>query len=272
MTAAEQERRIAELLAQSAAQYARLNERQQRFAIAEIDRTRLELNDLLADYAKKDETISKSRINSLLRDLDEIEAAIRKNGMDATEAAIRQAAAFGTAAGESALVGAIGETASLGVAFNRMNSEVFRYVTTRFSADGLVLSDRIWQLAGDQRDALNTVIRSGIIRGQSVNTITAAVRKVYANETWKIRRVVRTEGNIAYRTGTSYIAQRSEYVRGLRIHRGEADRPEHRCTQMELADDYGLGAGVYPVDNTEILNPHISCTSFLTYELAGTND
>jgi hypothetical protein len=265
--ATEQARRLAQLLEQSARQYDKLNIAQQAFAVREIGRTRLELTDLLTDYAKKDNTISRARLNSLLRDLDGIEASIRKNGMDAMSTVIRDSAAFGTQAGERALMGALGNSAALGVQFNRMNAESVRYVATRFSADGLVLSDRVWQIAGDQRDALNTVIRSGIIRGESVNTLTAQVRAVYDNETWKIRRLVRTEGNVAYRTGTAYRAQRSDNVKGLRIHKGLADRPEHECTILAEADDYGLGVGVYPADNTDILSPHPNCTSYTTYEL-----
>jgi hypothetical protein len=265
--ATEQERKLAELLERSSRQFERLNQRQQTFAIREIERTRLELNDLITDYAKKDNTISRARLNSLLRDLDEIERSVRRNGMNALDDVIRESAAFGTQAGEAALMGTLGNTAALGVAFNRMNAEVFRYVNTRFSEDGLVLSDRVWQLAGDQRDKLNTVLRSGIIRGESVNTLTAQIRKVYDNETWKIKRLVRTEGNVAYRVGTGYRAQRSDSVAGLRIHKGRADRPEHRCTQLSVVDEYGLGVGVYPPSNTEIYNPHVNCTSYLTYVL-----
>jgi hypothetical protein len=263
----EQERKIAEALEKAAAQYARLNAKQQTFAISEIDRTRLELIDMLTAAAKKDNTISRARLNSLLRDLDEIEAAVRKNGLDAVESAIKESAAFGTQAGEAALVGAIGEGAALGVAFNRMNAEVFRYVTARFADDGLTLSDRVWQLAGDQRDKLNNVIRSGIIRGESVNTMVAAVRKVYDNETWKIRRLVVTEGNTAYRVGVTYRAQRSDVVRGLKVHRGKADRPEHKCTVLSKEDSYGLGTGVFKPTDTEIYSIHPNCTGFLTYVL-----
>jgi len=266
-TPAERQERLNELLGKASQQYGRLNDRQVRYAIREIDRTRLELTDLLAEYANKDSTISRSRLNSLLRDLETLEESIRKHGMDALDTVIKESADFGTAAGEKALIGAIGETAALGVQFNRMNGEVFRYVVNRFGDDGLVLSDRVWQLAGDQRDALNKVIRSGIIRGESVNQMVAQVRRVYANETWKIKRLVVTEGNMAYRVGTGYRAQRSEQVVGLRIHKGLADRPNHRCTILSQQDRYGLGTGVFKPSDTEIYNPHANCTSFLTYVL-----
>ncbi|MGM0836040.1 MAG: hypothetical protein ACQEV7_07775 [Bacillota bacterium] len=259
--------RLDGLLERAAANHRKLTDKQVRFAIREIDRTRLELNDLLADYAKKDNTIATNRLNSLLRDLETLEQSVRKNGMDAMESAIRESGMAGITGGEGALIKTVGQSAAIGANFNRLNNDVFRYVVNRFGDDGLVLSDRIWQLAGDQRDALNTVLRSAIIRGESVSSTIARVREVYANETWKIRRLVVTETNVAYRTGASYLAQRSEFVKGLRIHRGKANRPNHRCTQLELANDYGLGQGVYPPDNTAVLNPHVNCTSFTTYEL-----
>jgi hypothetical protein len=259
--------RLDGLLERAAANHRKLTDKQTAFAIREIDRTRLELNDLLADYAKKDSTIATKRLNSLLRDLETLEQSIRHNGMDAMEDVIRESGMFAMENGNKALIATLGEQAAVGVAFNRLNGDVFKYVASRFGEDGLVLSDRIWQLAGDQRDALNSVLRSAIIRGESVTSTIARVREVYANETWKIKRLVVTETNVAYRTGASYLAQNSDVVKGLRIHRGKANRPNHRCTQLELANDYGLGRGVYPPNNTEILNPHVSCTSYTTYEL-----
>ncbi|GGF88456.1 hypothetical protein [Paenibacillus abyssi] len=263
----EQERKLAALLEKAAEGYGRLNARQQRFAIREIDRTRLELIELLNEYAKKDGTIGRARINSLLRDLDVIEANIRTYGTAALDSVIRETAAYGTVAAEAAIVGAVGGSAAIDISFNRMNADVFNYVINRFDTDGLVLSDRIWRLAGEQRDALNNVIRSAIIRGQDVRTTVAQVRRVYDNETWKIRRLVITEGNVAYRVADSYYARRSNVVSGLRIHRGKADRPNHRCSILEREDSYGMGAGVYPESATEIYNPHVNCTSYLTYVL-----
>lgn len=258
---------INELLEKAAKDYRAINSDLQDFAIREIDRTRLELTDLLTEYAKKDNTIAKNRLNSLLRDLESIEKSVRENGLAAFEEVARKSGEVGMTAGESALVTSLGESVAIGAAFNRLNQETFKYVVNRFGEDGLVLSDRVWQLAGDQRDALNRVIRSGIIRGESANQLIAQVRRVYENETWKIRRLVVTEGNVAYRTGNAYIAQKSKFVTGLRIHRGRANRPEHRCTQLEREDRYGLGMGVYLPTDTEVLNPHVNCTSFVTYEL-----
>lgn len=262
--------RLAELLIKAATQFAKLNARQQEFAIKEINRVRLELQDLLLDYSNKDNKITFTRLGSLLRDLDTIERMVRETGMQALIQVIEEAGEHGQIASEAALKSVLGTSATAYFskdAFNRISADVVRYVTTRFGEDGLVLSDRIWRLAHEQRVEIENVIRSGIILGQSVNTMVSKIRKVYDTETWKIRRLVVTEGNVAYRTASAYVAQRSNVVKGLRIHRGKANNPRHRCTQLEQEDRYGLGKGVYLPTDSEVLNPHPNCTSYVTYEL-----
>lgn len=262
--------RLAELLVKAATQFAKLNARQQEFAIKEINRVRLELQDTLLGYANKDNKIAVTRLGSLLRDLDTIERMVRETGMQAMIQIIEEAGEYGQIASEAALKDIIGASVTAYFstdAFNRVSAEVVRYVTTRFGEDGLVLSDRIWRLAHEQRTEIENIIRSGIVLGQSVSTMTAKIRKVYDTDTWKIRRLVVTEGNVAYRTASAYVAQQSNLVKGLRIHRGKANNPRHRCTQLEQIDRYGLGKGVYLPTDPEVLNPHPNCTSYVTYEL-----
>jgi hypothetical protein len=254
-------------LAKIATDYRKLNAKQQEYAIKEIGRVRLEIVDLLAEYADSDGIIAKRRLNSLLRDLEAIEKSVRQTGLLAFESIVSETSATTTAAVSGALAETVDTAAVAGVAFDRIDERVLRYVVNRFGEDGLTLSDRVWNLAGDQRDALNKTLRSGIIRGDSVNTMTAAVRKVYDNETWKIRRLVVTEGAIAQRVSEAYFAQESDVVRALKIHRGRANRPEHRCTQLELADKYGMGAGIYLPTDSEIFSPHVNCTSWYSYVL-----
>lgn len=254
-------------LAKIATDYRKLNAKQQKFAIAEIGRVRLEIVDMLTEYADSDGIIAKRRLNSLLRDLEAIEKSVRQVGMVTFESIVSETSATTTTAISGALAETVGTAAIAGVAFDRIDERVLKYVVNRFGDDGLTLSDRVWNLAGDQRDALSKTLRSGIIRGDSVSTMTTAVRKVYDNETWKIRRLVVTEGAIAQRVSEAYFAQESPVVQALKIHRGRANRPDHRCTQLELADKYGLGAGVYKPTDTEIFNPHVNCTSWYSYVL-----
>lgn len=253
-----QQSELDRVMAKIADDYGKLNRKQQVFAVKELGRIRGEIAELLTDYEGDDGTVKKQRLTRLLRDLETIEASVRKNGVATLQQIIDESSAYTTQAISSAL----------GVAVvDRVNADVVKYVINRFGDDGLVLSDRVWNVAGDLRDELSKTLRAGIIRGESVGSLVKRVRQVHDNETWKINRLVITEGNVAYRVATAYNAQRSEVVRGLRIHRGKADRPEHRCTQLELADKHGLGAGIYLPTDSEIFSPHVNCTSFITYEL-----
>lgn len=267
-TYAERKAKMNKLLTQTAKQYKGINARYQAFAVKEASRIRAELSDLLLSYANTDNIIDKVRMVSLLSDLDAIERNMNAYTTNAVQSVIKKSAEHGFEASKKALTLGVGNDAIVtGGAFDRINQNVFNYTINRFGADGLILSDRIWNLTHDTRTGLQQVIQSGIIRGQSVNSIVANVRKVHENEMWKVRRLVVTEGNVAHRTANAYTAQESGVVKGLRIHRGKADNAKHRCTQLELEDRYGYGKGVYVPTDPEVLNPHPNCTSFTTYEL-----
>lgn len=262
------------LLKESAEQYQTINSRHQRFALRELDRIRLELIDLLLRYADRDNRITINRINSLLRELERLEEKLREVLDGTIKTGIKESGMYGLKTGLTAISGSLTgiQTGTIeptieAARFNYINDLVFQYAVNRFGSDGLVLSDRIWRLSREQYDQIESVIRTGIINGTSVNTMVAQVRKIYANETWKIRRLVVTEGNTAYRTATAYAAQESRVVKGLRIHRGRANQAEHRCSQLEKIDRYGLGAGIYLPTDPEVLNPHPNCTSYVTYVL-----
>lgn len=258
-----------EIMRKIAEDYGKLNAKQQEFAIKEIGRIRLEIADLLAEYATSDGTIKRQRLNTLLRDLERIEKLVRQTGLAAMETIATQTATAATTAIGGALVDVVGAAAISGPVFDRINSHTLKYVTKRFGEDGLVLSDRIWTLAGDQRAELSKVIRSGILRGESVSKMTANVRKVYDNETWKIRRLVITEGNTANRAATAYNAAESDVVKGLKINDrpGHNNHTKHRCYELAQVDKYGWGDGVYKPTDSEIFSPHPNCTSYLTYVL-----
>lgn len=257
------------LLRETAERYEGINKRHQNFALREIDRIRLELIDLLMDFSEENR-IAQNRLYALLRELERLEEQTRQTLEDALNDSIQQSAEFGVENGLEALRRALSGTLESTIVagqFDYINDRVFRYVINRFGSDGLVLSDRIWRISREQYEKLESIIRTGIVNGTSVNTMIRQVRQIYDNETWKIRRLVVTEGNVAHRTASAYLAQESTVIRGLRIHRGRANRPEHRCTQLEKIDRYGLGKGVYLPTDPEVLNPHPNCTSYVTYVL-----
>ena len=238
--------------------FKRFNRRQQANAIREIGRVRGEVADMLADFADDDGTIKRQRMSRLLRDLDDIEESLREHGKIAFDRVIDESSEWTT----RRVNRAVGLDLSARQ-FDRINKYVANYVIDRFGEDGLVLSDRIWGLSGEIRDEMATVIRSGIIRGDGINAIMPEIRKVYDNETWKIRRVARTESLTAHRGAISYSAQESDVVKWLQFHAG--DKRSDACVTLANTDKHGKGAGVYKPNDTEIWNPHPNCTSYATY-------
>lgn len=254
-----------EIFARMEREYDKLNKRQQAYAIREIGRVKGEIALFLTEYADDKGVIKRQRMTRLLRDLDAIEESLREHGELALEKVIGDSTEWTT----RKVATAAGITLST-TQFDRINKHVLRYVIKRFGDDGLVLSDRVWGLSGEIRDELSTVIRSGIIKGEGVNSMVPKLRKVYDNETWKIRRLVRTESVTAHRAAISYNAQASDLIKWVRFNDGTCGRKDHHkhaCYKLANKDKYGKGAGIYKPTDTEIWMPHPNCTSYITYVL-----
>lgn len=250
-----------------ASEYQALNERQVAYAIREVGRVRSEVAELLTEFAASDGTIKRQRLSRLLRELDSVERDLRRYGTVVMDEVIAKSASFTTQAVSAGFATVAGVPLIRVGGFERINRDVFNYVTRRFGDDGLVLSDRIWGTSGDIRDALSKTLRSDIIRGESVNKMVANVRKVYDNETWKIKRLVVTEGNTAYRAASAMSAERSGVVDWVQINdnRGRhKNHTSHRCYELAKADKYRQGAGIYKPTDSEIYMPHPQCTAYIT--------
>lgn len=236
--------------------YGALNKKQQAYAVREMGRVRGELAELMADYAGSDGVIKKQRMTSLLREMDGIEKSLRENGTLAFEKV-----ATDTSEWTTKRVGISLSSAQ----FDRINTNVVKYVIKRFGADGLVLSDRVWGLSGEIRDELSTVLRSGIIKGDGISSMIPKLRKVYDNETWKIKRLARNESVTAQRAAISYNAQESDLVKWLQFHAG--DEKSKPCVALSQEDNYGQGEGIFKTTDTALFMPHVNCTGYSTYVL-----
>src|SRR5690606_14570437 len=159
-----------------------------------------ELADLLADFADDDGTIKRQRASRVLRELEAIEQSIRERGTVAFETIIKESSEWTTAK----LAGVVGISAA---GMERVNKHVVNYVIKRFGGDGLVWSDLVWGLSVEMGEELSTVLRSCIIKRERINAMTPQIRQVYDNETWKIRRLTRTESVTAHRAATTSNAQ-----------------------------------------------------------------
>lgn len=263
------------------------------------DSSRLRVLDVLTEYAKKDNTISKARINALLRELQSVESELRTQVERALRQAIRTTAEQAAYNANQSILGALGvalaplvgvSTAAVvaqqgakladiiggtavafGVTFATIVKSAVDYVFKRIGEDSKTLTDRVWYYAGSLRDKLASVIRNEALKGRTVDDIMRQVKTVYSGEEWKLRRLVQNEAMTTYRKAVADGAQRSAVVAGLKIvdhPDGHAHHETHECYVYARADEYGMGRGVYPTTETKLLMPHIQCTSTLHYVLA----
>jgi len=73
-------------------------------------------------------------------------------------------------------------------------------------------------------------------------------RGIYRSAWKNTLRVIRTETNIAFRKAQANYAQNESWIKGVRWVLSGAHPVEDVCDDIATADDYGLGAGVYPAD------------------------
>ena len=243
-----------------------LTDAQVAYAIREIGRIRGDVAALLAEFASDDGTIKKQRLSRLLRELDAVERTLRADGTAVLTQSIRESARFTTDAVNGAFIAVVGAPL-VGASIERLNRNIVDYVIRRFGEDGLVLSDRVWGTAGDIRDAIGASLRSDIIRGEAVGKMVANVRKVYDNETWKIKRLVVTEKNTAYRAASAMSVERSEIVNWVQLNDNglrHRNHSSHECYILAREDRYGKGEGIYRPTDSEIYAPHPNCSSYIT--------
>ncbi|PRT35351.1 hypothetical protein [Bacillus wiedmannii] len=245
-------------------QYEKENEKQVEETVGTIMLIRLFLLDLVNDY-QKDGVIKRGRLNALLRDLELYEKEFRKQAGASFEKTITDTAKWTTSK--------LAETPLNVTTLDSVNKDIVKYMLKREGTDGLVLSDRVWNLAGDMRAELTKVIRPAVLKGESISSISQKIREVHDNEKWKIERVAITESNNTHRAATIYNGNESDIVTGYKIiDNGHRHRyhSKHMCYKLARRDAYGLGPGRYPKKIPEsllaqLINPHPQCSSRLNY-------
>src|SRR5690625_2423059 len=128
-------------------EYNDLSKKQRAYAVREMGRVRADTAELSAEYADKNGEISRRRLSRLLRDMDEIERELRKNGEQALFNIIEESSEWTTRK-----IGGIPGVKLSASQFDRINRHVVRYVYGRCGDDNIVLSDRRWGLSGEIRD------------------------------------------------------------------------------------------------------------------------
>lgn len=274
------ERRLNELLTALHNDYLNASADMSDKVARDVSKTRLQVVELIEEYANKDDTISRTRVNTLLRDLEAVEREIRSvtesaliGAMeDSADIAFRDAfTAFQKALGLSAefvATAKVAQSVVLPTLTDKTPSprNIAEYLTHRTGPDGLTLSDRVWQFAGDQRAEMGNVLRRGIIRGDTTAKMVREIKGVYETESWKARRLAITESNTAYRTAIGYTAEKSKFVSALRLIPGR--KHSEKCVSVSQQDRHGLGVGIFLPSDSDIYNIHPHCTAYTQYILS----
>lgn len=244
-------------------------------AIDRVERTRLEVYDILDEYSKKNGIISESRIRSLLRELDDIEQDIYSELEDEIKASLYKTVEQANKNSKGALVALLGVALVFGGRAKapknkQVVDDTVNFVMTRKASDGLTLTDRLRAYASLLIGNIQASIRYGIRRKETVNRLYNRVRGAYKSSAWMIKRLVTTELPLAYRKTILYVGGKSGIIRAVKIidHRGRHPYHEHHeCYRLAEQDKYGWGKGVYRVEDTFILDPHPQCSAYYRYIL-----
>lgn len=249
--------------------YMNENRRMQNGSISEVDEARLEIIDLLSEHADGDGKISKRRIKAVLSDLEEVEEVIQ----DGLTASMEETVDKTTERAINASMAALGALATSGIISKRSIKETVREsVLKRIASDEVTLEDRIYRIAGGLIDEVRDTVRSGVLRGDSATAISRNVKKTFERGEWKIRRIIMTEGNNAYRETIGEVAiAGSSVIKAVQIkdNRGRHRNHEsHECYRLAEQDMYGWGKGVYRPQDEFIYDPHPQCTAYFRFILA----
>lgn len=161
---------------------------------------------------------------------------------------------------------------------------------------GYVLSDRIWRARSAVRSQIDAVLRKAIAQGtdalevaeileQYLNPDYAPIRnaggRLIRNQRKSIvtrspgrggmgsfgaRRLARTELSRAHAQATLLTAERTPFSKGVRWNLSARHPKPDQCDRYANADDYGLGAGVYPPDRFPSMPSHPMDLCFATIE------
>lgn len=244
-------------------------------AITKISRIRSGVYDILAEYSKNDDRVSKSRLNSLLRELDAIEDEIYYVLMREVEDSVTETIILAEKRSSNALIGLLGAAAVYGAVSSRPKKDDvvrvnLKYVMNRKAVGDNTLPDILRSVSGVIREEIQAGIRYGVQRGESVTAISRRVLGAFQKTSWQIKRIIKTELPIAFRKTISWLGGKIGIIKAVKIidHRGRHKYHEtHECYRLAEQNMYGWGKGMYRPEDSFIFDPHPQCTAYYRYVL-----
>lgn len=157
--------------------------------------------------------------------------------------------------------------------------------------DGLLLSDTIWLKSQQYRDTIKSILQASILEGKdcvkvakSLETYVKKGRKTFVDKypnminrignrvpqklNYEALRLARTEMTAAYGAGVLASANISPASQALKFMLSIVHPKTDICDEICLCDDFGLGKGVYPINEAPAYPFHPNCLCIvMTVEL-----
>jgi len=246
----------------------------ERFGILEADA----LSDLVALYerAAADIDLMIARLatpdgNIDLSTLQVLAAQIRQR---IDELTIETASTITTTIRATSPIGAAAMTGVVGAeTITAAATDASEFVLKLYRFGGLGLSERVWQMHTQATDAISRAIQSSIVRGEGAyeaawQMVAGSAKNALLadpnNPLFKAARVMRTEMARAHNAAYINATRGIDGLIGYRFNLSPLHRVIDQCDTLAKADQYGLGAGVFPVANTPRMPVHPHGRSYLT--------
>jgi hypothetical protein len=238
--------------------------------VDELIRLYQETADELADLIKNSaNSLGKVDLAVLQVILTQIRQRLEVLG-EQSNATIITATRAATTTGTAAVIGAVPEAA-----INRAATEASEFVLKLYKADGLGLSERLWNVNQGAIGQVARAVQSSIVSGEGAyeaawelmaRNAQDALLTSPQNALFKASRVMRTE--MARAHSAAYVKS-TENIPGLIGYKFELS-PLHTvvdiCDSIARADKYGLGPGVYPREFVPAMPVHPHGRSLLVAE------
>ncbi|BDR81031.1 hypothetical protein [Clostridium tetani] len=168
----------------------------------------------------------------------------------------------------------------------RVNERAVEAVWSR-TKDGLYLSDTIWSKSAKYRENMTNIIQGAVAQGQDcVKTARALERYVLKGKrtlseeypgmmarmrsrvpediSYEALRLARTEMTAAYGEATISAGMVSPSCNGIKFILSSSHPKPDICDDITGVDNYGLGTGVYPIDESPSYPFHPNCLCITT--------
>ena len=257
-----------------------LTERQEK----ELGRLYIQFSEyakLEADKIVNKEGLTYATKKKLISNLMSRASDLTNNFEGLLDKALIESAELGTEADKAILkkyqqrLSGVGADVKLDRVLQDIPDEAVKMTYSRIWNDGLKLSDRIWLLDRRTKGELERIILEEIAAGRSasskvlearldklLNPSRRAIRTSLhgRNVSFDAARLLRTEMANAFREANVMAAKRNPGNIGVRWI--TSTHPCEKCIDYAQADDFGLGAGVYPPDSVPVSRPQCMCTTY----------